>query len=258
MSHKETISSTEMVEFLQQACEKKASVVGSYQCEGKWRLLEMETCGFSEDFIAFRTDTLCKSLRKDQPVGICIHLDYYKYIFDTQVQAVETQDTGWRVLLDPPEKIERVQRRMYERESVPRNLKVKVLFWHRGYLDDHDQSPEEMYWQGLMLNLSAGGAQFEIDLAQKSNFRVGQLLGVQFTPMSYQKPFLLESHVRYLKENNENHHFKIGVEFLGLEASPEGRETLNRLLGIIAEYEAVNQQNAPAENSKTEDTPHEK
>ncbi len=71
---------------------------------------------------------------------------------------------------------------------------------------------------------------------------MGQLLGIQFTPISYQMPLLLESHVRYLKETSSGL-LKIGVEFLGLEASSEGRETLNRILDVISEYEEMNQYN---------------
>lgn len=83
---------------------------------------------------------------------------------------------------------------------------------------------------------------FEIEIEQKEHFKVGQLLGIQFTPMSYQKPLLLESHVKYLKKKPDHLLFNIGVEFLGLEASPEGRELLSRLLDVIAEYQKMNQQ----------------
>jgi hypothetical protein len=57
--------------------------------------------------------------------------------------------------------------------------------------------------------------------------------------MSYQIPFLLESHVKYLRDNTENSHFKIGVEFLGLE-TPEGRDSLHRLLDVLKDYEQMN------------------
>jgi len=156
------------------------------------------------------------------------------------VQAVSSEGYMPLIKMDLPDRVERIQRRMYHRQPVPASLKVKVLFWHRGYLEDTDERPEELYWEGRLLNLSAGGAQFEIDAKEKNNFRAGQLLGVQFTPMSYQKPFLLESHVRYLKNQPDQTSFRIGVEFLGLEASREGREVLNRLLEVIDIYRTMN------------------
>ena len=101
-----------------------------------------------------------------------------------------------------------------------------------------------IYWKaGLPGALPKNnGARFEIESEHKENFRTGQLLGMQFTPMSYQKPLLLESHVKYAEEQSDNRYFRIGVEFLGLEASPEGRHILDRILEVISQYETMNAQ----------------
>ena len=48
--------------------------------------------------------------------------------------------------------------------------------------------------------------------------------------------------MRYLKESSTGL-LKIGVEFLGLEASSEGRDVLNRILDVINQYEEMNEQN---------------
>ena len=243
MVQTELLNGSEIKNALTEACREKAPVVASFMVEGKWRILELKVENFSDDVITMSTESPCDNLKKEKPVGICIHLGYFKYLFDSTVQAVQAKGQLTQMLLDFPDRVECVQRRMYHRQSVPAGMKVKVLFWHRGYLDDSDTSPEELYWQGRLLNLSAGGAQFEIEIEQKEHFKVGQLLGIQFTPMSYQKPLLLESHVKYLKEQSDNLLFKIGVEFLGLEAGPDGRELLSRLLEVVAEYENMNQQN---------------
>lgn len=242
MTSKEILKSSQIKEFLAQTRQEEAPVIASYVTEGKWKLLELRVCGFSDDFIAFYAQTSCENLKNEQPLGICIHLGYHKYLFDTSVQAVEIQGQVCKVLLDFPEKAERVERRMYHRHQVPANMNVKVMFWHRGYLENCNQNPEESYWQGKLLNLSAGGAQIEIDPEHQSCFQVGQLLGIQFTPMSYQKPLLLESHVRYLKDQTENGRFRIGIEFLGLESTDIGRESLNRILEVLNEYEELNAQ----------------
>lgn len=242
MVQTELLNGSEIKNALTEACQEKAPVVASFMVEGKWRILELKVADFSDDSITFETESSCEKLQKELPVGICIHLGYFKYLFDSTVQKLQTQGHLNQILLDFPNRVECVQRRLYHRQSVPTGMKVKVLFWHRGYLDDSDTSPEELYWQGRLLNLSAGGAQFEIEVEQKEHFKVGQLLGIQFTPMSYQRPLLLESHVKYLKEQSDNLLFKIGVEFLGLEAGSEGRELLSRLLEVVAEYEKMNQQ----------------
>lgn len=250
MAQKEVINTLEIKESLEEARRIKAPVIASFTDKEKWQLLELKVTDFSDDYIVLDARATCSHLKNEQPIGICIHLGYYKYLFDTSVHSVHQHGDVWSVHLEMPDRAERIQRRMYHRQSVPATMNVKVLFWHRGYLIDSDSNPEELYWQGRLLNLSAGGAQFEIESEQKSHFKVGQLLGVQFTPMSYQKPLLLESHVRYLEEQPDKNVFRIGVEFLGLEVSPEGREILDRILEVISQYEEMNQQDHPANSEE--------
>ena len=239
MVQKETLNFSEIKGVLSEAQQEKSPVTGSFMVDGKWRLIDLKVCGCSDDFILFDSQASCELLKKDHPIGICIHSGHYKYLFDSTVQAVEPQGPLWQILLNPPDTAERVERRVYHRQPVPANTKVKVLFWHRGYPDESENEPAENYWQGILLNLSAGGARFEIELEHKEHFRIGQFLGIQFTPMSYQKPLLLESHVKYAEEQSDNLHFRIGVEFLGLEASPEGRLILERILEVISQYEEM-------------------
>jgi len=241
MTQKEILKNDEITAFLSEARDETASANASFMVDGKWRLLDLEVCEGPDDVVSFHCVSGCECLKKDHPVGICVHWGHFKYLFDSTALAVEPERRGIRISLHVPDKIERLPRRAYHRQPVPADTKVKVLFWHRGYLDEMNNNikPEELYWQGRLLNLSAGGAQFEIEIEQKEHFQVGQLLGVQFTPMSYEKPLLLESHVRYLKEQPDNVAFRIGVEFLGLEASPEGRKILERILEVIEAYEKM-------------------
>lgn len=250
MAQKEVINTLEIKESLEEACSKQVPVIASFTDKGKWQLLELKVTDFSDDYIVLDAQVPCNHLKSEQSIGICIHLGYYKYLFDTCVHSIHQHGYVWSIQLEMPDRVERIQRRMYYRQSVPPTMNVKVLFWHRGYLIDSDSKPEELYWQGRLLNLSAGGAQFELESEQKSHFKVGQLLGVQFTPMSYQKPLLLESHVRYLEEQPDKDFFKIGVEFLGLEASSDGREILDRILEVIGQYEEMNKQDYPANSEE--------
>lgn len=243
MVQKETIDSLQIQQFLLDACEETSPVIGSYLENGKWHLLELRINEISDEWIAFEALTDCKPLKIEQPIGICIHLGYFKYLFDTTVKSVRQEGLSGRVLLDMPQKVERIERRVYHRQSVPETMKVKVMFWHRGYMaDDIEGDPEEFYWQGRLANLSAGGAQFEIESEYKDNFIVSQLLDIQFTPLSYQKPLLLESHVKYLKELPGSNRLRIGVEFLGLGTGPEGRDTLGRILEVIDQYQRLCEQ----------------
>ena len=240
MTRSETLKSSQINDFLSESRRQGSEVVLSFTRQGKWRILNTQIRDFDDETIALGGCENTTDVEAYQPVGICIQIDHFKYLFETSVCNVEGRD----IVIDFPEKAERMQRRSYDRQPVPQNLKVKSLFWHRGYLDDSDKKPTEQYWQGRLINLSAGGAQIAVDMDQKKHFSSGQLLGIQFTPMSYQKPLLLESHVRYFIEEPEHQQFLVGIEFLGLEASSEGREALRRLVDVIDQYEKMNLENA--------------
>ena len=243
MSRGETLKFDQISDFLLTAVQGKAPVVVSFTRQGKWRLFDARIAAFDDEKIVLAEIKETKSLEADQPVGICIEIGHSKYLFEATIQAVEGTGKGSKVHLEFPDKVECMQRRAYERQPVPENLKVKTLFWHRGYLDETNKEPIEQYWQGRLLNLSASGAQIAVDLDMRDCFCVGQLVGVQFTPMSYQRPLLLESHVRYLIDEPEQHQFLVGIEFLGLESGQEGRHVLHRLVTVISEYEKMNSQN---------------
>ena len=248
MVQKKTLNYSEMKGVFSEAQQNNSPIIGSFMVDGKWQLIDLHVCGCSDDFIAFNSQSPCEQIKEDHPIGICIHLGHFKYLFDSTVQVAESQGSLWRILLNPPDTVERIERRVYHRQPVPANTTIKVMFWHRGYLDASENEPAENYWQGTLLNLSAGGARFEIEIEHKEHFSVGQLLGIQFTPMSYQKPLLLESHVKYAEEQSDTRYFRIGVEFLGLEASCEGRQILDRILEVISEYEATNAQENACSN----------
>ncbi len=184
-------------------------------------------------------------IQVNQPVGISFHLDYNKYLFETEVVGFETSG-GKTIILDLPDTAEQMQRRAYSRIPVPGNLSIKVLFWHRGYTDDTREVPIDSYWQGKLIDLSAGGARITIELQQKPNFRIRQVVGMQFTPMCYQQPILVEAQVIHLDESVDMNLLTLGVEFLGLETSAEGRQTLHRIKDIIEIYEHENERLAQA------------
>lgn len=218
---------------------------GTLTClkNGCWRVWDIAARSVSES--AFRVQVVSENatelcIQKDQPVGLCIQHKHSKYIFETTVIEAPGAECPWDISLETPDNIEKLPRRAYERQPIPAGMTVRALFWHRGHKNDSEQPPKEDYWQGTLYNLSAGGAMIRVEQEQRDFFSLGQLVGVQFTPMSYQKPLLLEGHVRHLQAANSENALLVGVEFLGLEASPEGRETLHRLLDVVDAYEQLN------------------
>ncbi len=246
-SESEILTQQELHDVLTLAVDQKTLGVISFNSNGKWHMANVRLCAITSENLHLELKPEEKispiNIQINQPVGISCQYEFNKYIFETVVIGFESsvnQTHGGRIVLELPKKIERMQRRAYIRIDVPNDLNIKVLFWHRGYVDDSQEVPLENYWQGKLIDLGAGGMQIGIDLEEGPNFRVGQLIGLQFTPMSYEKPMLLEAQVKHLAENAEDKKLYVGVEFIGLEGSGEGRKKLRRLVSIVDEYERQN------------------
>jgi c-di-GMP-binding flagellar brake protein YcgR len=215
-----------------------------------------------------------------QPVGISFKHEYGKFVFDTTVIALEPspstdteQECGGTIVLSAPEKIEVVQRRSYFRVEVPGSLKVKVLLWHRSAgrekKDDIQVKSERVSncCQGRLLDISAGGVQIELpnqkmadyiessghedeqdecveSEAGRSTYKKGQFVGVRFTPMPYETPLTFSAQIRNVLPTADGQGISLGLQIVGLEASPEGHQVLTRLIAIVGRYYQMNQSEA--------------
>lgn len=243
MSQAELLTTEQREAFLRQAVEEGLRGTLSSLRDGKWNILDISITAIDEAGLHFRIlsdNTNDISLKNDQPVGICLQKEFEKYIFESCICAAKAVDQTSEFVLELPEKIEKMQRRAYERQPIPAELNVRATFWHRGYMHSSKQAPHEDYWQGKLENLSVGGAKIRVGPEQSDAFSTGQLVGVQFTPMCYQKPLLLEGHVRHLDPLAGDGSLTVGVEFLGLEASADGHNMLHRLLDVIDAYGKLN------------------
>lgn len=243
MADVESLKAEQVDAFLRQAVQDGLCGTLSLLREGKWSIFDIVVMNVGASAVAiqlFGDRAAPITLKTEQPVGVCLQHERHKYIFESTVLQPPSPDAPFDLTIELPEKIEKMRRRAYDRQSVPSGLTVRVTFWHRGYMDDSDQIPQEDYWQGKLENLSAGGVMIRVGAEDRACFSVGQLLGVQFTPMSYQKPLLLEGHIRHLNSPPDDDCLIVGVEFLGLEASPEGRDVLRRMVAIVDTYTKMN------------------
>jgi hypothetical protein len=217
------------------------------------------------------------NIQVDQPVGISFKHKFGKFVFDTTVRSLEPSFSqgscdgcGGRIILASPETIKVVERRSYYRVEVPESLKVKVLMWHRSAKYD---SPTNMHsrldqvrdcCQGRLIDISAGGMQviafFEKEAEshnpdenqpasdecgtsniENMNFKKGQFIGLRFTPLPYETPLILSAQIRNVLPTEDGKGISIGLQIVGLEASPEGHEVLTRLISVVGKYYQINQ-----------------
>ncbi len=220
------------------------------------------------------------NIRVHQPLGISFKYGYGKFVFDSTVVALEPSpnpEAGGIIALALPDRIEVVQRRSYFRVQVPESLKVSVLLWHRSPREEENDPSRQQaklplpqrcqrdtkyvpqdYCQGRLADISAGGAQVVIprqleansNVSQSSSgmagsdFREGQFVGVRFTPMPYETPVMFNAQIRNILPAADNESTYLGLQIVGLEASPEGRQVLSRLVGVVERYYGINQTGA--------------
>jgi c-di-GMP-binding flagellar brake protein YcgR len=249
MREKEQLKGSEVADLLRMVAAKGTQAIMTHLSRGKWHMTKVDILGTTG--VSIQVDITQKekhhpiNIKIDQPVGISFKHDYCKYIFESDVVGFEpsvNSKSGGIIVVAMPERIDRIQRRNYYRVSVPSELNVRALFWHRGYNDDAKAMPLEDYWQGQLLDVSAGGLQICVNLDQKPNFRDGQLVGIQFTPMPYEQPVQIEAQVRHIAPTADGTALCLGLQVIGLEATYEGREMLHRLCDVVKKYFDMNQQ----------------
>jgi c-di-GMP-binding flagellar brake protein YcgR len=248
MREQEELRDSEVVSLLKKAAASQTCAMMTHMSRSKWHMTKVTILSTTEASIQFEIAQKEKhhpiNIQIDQPVGISFKQDYCKYIFESVVVGFEPSvnaRSGGIIVVAMPDRIDRIQRRNYYRVEVPQNLNVRVLFWHRGYNDESKAVPMEDYWQGRLVDVSAGGLQLCVDLEQKPNFREGQLVGVQFTPLPYEQPVQIEAQVRHIAPTADGTHLCLGMQIIGLEATIEGREMLRRMCDVVKAYFAMNQ-----------------
>jgi len=246
MSASQILTKEELMNVLAGAVQEKTHAVMTYQAKGKWHtkdvmLQSVNSVKIQLQISGHKAGDEC-NFCTDQPVGISLATKSDKYIFEAVLCDHDSNysDSGTAVIT-VPERMEKLQRRSDERVDVPSSLNVKVLFWHRGYCDDGNEGPAEAYWQGRLVDLSVSGMQISLSKEQSPNFKVGQLVGLQFTPMPYQKPIMIEGRLKHIGESDDGAGLCLGIQALGLEATSQGREKLRRIVSVLDEYNKTNE-----------------
>jgi len=246
----EALQIEELTEVLNAVIDERAAAVMTYPSKGKWHttkvvLTELSRKSLMVEVIS-RTAMQSMETQIDQRVGISFEHGYDKFILESVVAGFEASvKTGARgkIVLELPGRAEKVQRRNFFRVPVPKRMKVNTLFWHQRHHDEPIETPAENYWQGRLVEVSAGGMQIAVSEQRRPSFKAGQFVGLQFTPMPYEKPLLLEGRIRRIAESTDRQRLYLGLQIIGLEASPEGRQQLRRLCSVIESYSHINKTN---------------
>jgi c-di-GMP-binding flagellar brake protein YcgR len=250
------------LKVMQIVLEQNLPIAVSYFSEGRWCVCRAVVCYVDKGVFGIRITPQKKSRPIDIAVGQAVGVsfkagygqEYDRFIFDTKVAWVEklldTETLGVVKLLIP-EQIEVVQRRSYVRVPVPQGMKVDVELWQKESVQKRDGDLTVDVCQGYigsLVDISAAGLQVAIDYAQGPVLKEGQFVGLKFVPLPDETTLTFNAYIRTVLPEASGKSICIGLEMIGLEASPEGRLILQRLCNVVEQYEKINK----AGNNKTQ------
>ncbi len=252
------VHGTEPRKILQNIIDGKTPAIMTYLSKGKWHVAKVLPTNLGANRLAVEVIMGEKpkpiNIEIEQPVGISIKYGYGKFVFDTTVISLEPAKEaagGGTMILALPERVEIIQRRSYFRVSVPKSLKVNVMLWHRCCTDGNRRTSPERYWQGKLIDISAGGLQIAVDSSLQPDFRERQFVGLRFTPMPYETPLMSSAQVRTILPTPDGKTVCFGLQLVGLEASSEGRSVLQRICSVVEQYYQINQSGAKQQDLQT-------
>ena len=143
---------------------------------------------------------------------------------------------GGTLVLGKPDGAEPYKRRNYVRLNICKLMKVSVLLWHRRQKKDNLEVPWESCWQGRLVDISEGGAQIAVDVTRRPGFKKGHFIKLQFAPIPYEEALMFDAQIREILPAADNKSVCLGVQFVGLEANPEGRQGLRWLCNSEERY----------------------
>jgi PilZ domain-containing protein len=153
-----------------------------------------------------------------------------KYLFVTSVLNSTTVKINGKneeaLVLAWPEGLQQVQRRMYFRAHIPPEMTLNAKIWPS--MPAIDVAPKTTPIEsGKLLNISAGGTQIELASSDILEMDKSYLMEIELPKP--EEPVLVQAQARRVEAIPGFQSYHYGLQFLSLDHSPRGRETLLRL-----------------------------
>ncbi len=185
---------------------------------------------------------LALQLAPGQLVGMTFRRGHKKCVFVTRVvvlQSADGSDPGGAaptLVLRAPRDVKELQRRSYQRITLPPDQFVAVRLWQGG-LPSKEQTVGPSC-SGRVGNISLGGVLVDIRKEHNPRLAAGENVGVEITPRPGAAPLLVEGQYRHCVITGEDR-LGLGIQFLGLERERPGCSTLadvNALIGDVRKF----------------------
>ncbi len=193
-------------------------------------------------------------LRVGQLLGVAFKQRHYKYIACSSIADIgmfepDEGEKVYGVRIDWPERMQRLQRRAFNRAIVPADRPAFVSLWEGGVANEPPEPLRaNLVYTGQLVDFSAGGFRVRLLDARDGGFQVGDLFGAILTFAGASQHLRVDAEFRHAQTDEFG--LTMGMQFAGLTQTARGREVLQHIIRIAAEYhrlEMVRKRTAPAD-----------
>jgi len=244
MTGQQTLDATRRNSALEWAVEKQAPLSICLLPEGQWQGLKSSILRFDgqQDLLqilypVYPEKAAPPEIVTGQELGISFRRGHKKCLFVAPV-VMRQRETGAdaqpvdTLVLRAPSGVREMQRRLYQRVTVPPERLVPVKLWQGGVPKAQRQS-----WPicaGRVSNVSVGGVFVEVRADQNPRLTVGESVGVEITAQASQPPILVDAQYRHCMLISADR-LGLGLQFVGLEQDCPGRATLTQIAEFVKE-----------------------
>ncbi|MBI4580018.1 MAG: PilZ domain-containing protein [Planctomycetes bacterium] len=222
-------------EILQEMVDGQSPAKLTYQAGAGWVMVKSRFVGVDESsdllLLEFspRGDEAEDPPEAGQSIGVAFRRGSRKCVFDShvvdQVAMPDDRPGTLALRLAWPEKVNELQRRLYVRTPVPRGRLIPVDLWIREAGGGRDEPPAQ---RGRLVDLSAGGISVELAREARPRWREDDPLSCRFRADPNHE--LVEASVRLTSHSRlPDGHVRLGLQFVGLDASEQGRQVLQQI-----------------------------
>lgn len=237
MSAMHTVADEHRDKIFATVAENSAYAVISYHGKAGWRSYK---CRFRSVLMGGDEISL---LAEDMPaddqgtpkpgevLGVSFRMGHKKCMFSAVLLGVE-RPGGTIVRLRCTGQLHQLQRRVYQRAFPPRDVVVPVRFWHVVATETPAGGVQDTR-HGQLENISAGGMRIQTRTFQEQ--AVESTHRCILTPRPGAPTLIVDAVLRHY-DLVANQRASLGFQFVGLESTSEGRQTLQSIVQIVNRF----------------------
>ena len=246
MANFQELNLTQIDKAVTQAVGKNIPITVSFFNDGSWDVFRSRFLDVSYSYLTLEApstpDGEVAAFSPADRLGINFKQGHHKHVFDATVveSVVHTGPDGQPVealKVVAPSRMQRIQRRSFQRVDVPAGEIVRVSFWRGGKEVEPVDSAGEGAWGGAVDNLSAGGFQVACHNYTGPQFEVGDLVGVRLSFGVAEESCFADAQFRHAQIDGEA--LMLGFQFVGLAHSRHGRAALKLITVKVAELQRL-------------------